>query len=85
MDIFTVAESLDEHGVFRKMRHDAQLDLRVVRGQQHFPFLGNEGGANLAPQFAPYRNILQIGSLELSRPVAVPVCEKLVCRRAVTG
>ena len=61
VDIFTVAESLDEHGVFRKVRHDAQLDLRVVRGQQYLSFLGDEGGANLAPQLAPYRNVLQIG------------------------
>src|SRR6266566_4475207 len=27
----------------------------------------------------------RFGSLELSRPVAVPVCEKLVCRRPVSG
>ena len=42
------------------MRHDAQLDLRVVRGQQYLSFLGDESGANLSPQLAADRNVLQI-------------------------
>src|SRR5713101_3812099 len=61
VDVFTVAESLDQHGVFRKMRHNAQLDLRIVRREQYLSFLGDEGGANLPSQLGSNRNVLQVG------------------------
>ena len=61
VDIFPVAEGRDEHWIFRKVRHDAQLDLRVIRGQQYLSFIGDERGANLPPQLGSNRNVLQIG------------------------
>src|SRR5258708_4188289 len=61
VDVFAVAESLDKYGVFREMRHDAQLDLRIIRREQNLSFLGNERGANLPSQLGSNRNVLQVG------------------------
>src|SRR5262249_58821895 len=60
VNVFSVSERLDEHGIFGKMRHHTQFDLRIVRGQQHLPFFRNKSCSNLAPELRSYRNILQI-------------------------
>ncbi len=44
-----------------KMRHNPQLDLAVIRGEQHVAVvLGHEGAANATSQLAAYRNVLQV-------------------------
>src|SRR5260370_41275677 len=50
------------------MRHDAQLDLRVIRGQQYLSLLRDEGGANLPPQLGADRNVLQVGIARTEPP-----------------
>jgi len=65
------------------MRHDAQLSASS-RDSSIFLFR-DESGAYLAPQLVRIGMFCKLGSLELSRPVAVPVCEKLVCKRPVSG
>ena len=35
MDVFVVLEGFQEAGVAGEVRQDAQLDLRIVRGEQH--------------------------------------------------
>ena len=42
------------------MRQQAQLDLRIIGGQQHVSRLRNERGANSASEFGANRNILQV-------------------------
>ena len=34
VDVFAAAESFDQDGILGKMREDAQLDLRIIRGKQ---------------------------------------------------
>ena len=60
MNVLAIAECLHEHRILRKMCHHAQLDLRVVRGEQIFSLFGNERRPNLTAQFAANRNVLQI-------------------------
>ncbi len=43
------------------MRQDAQLDLRVIGGEQRPAGLGDERGANLAAQLGAHGDVLQIG------------------------
>ena len=61
VDVLAGAKGFDQHGVFGKMREDAQLDLRVVGGEQRPAGFGDEGGANLAAEFGAHGDVLQIG------------------------
>src|SRR5579885_1492233 len=60
VNVLAISERLHQHGIFRKMRHDPQFNLRVIRRQQYLPLLRHKRGANLSPQFASHRDILQI-------------------------
>jgi hypothetical protein len=53
------------------VRHDAQLDLGVVGGDDAVAGPGDEGLADLAPLLGADRDVLQVGVLDDSRPVAV--------------
>ena len=47
--------------VAREMRHQAQLDLRVVGGEQHaVGRAGDERAPDLTPELAAHRNVLQV-------------------------
>ena len=60
MDVLALAEGFDKHGVGGKVRHNSQLDLRIVRGEQQISFFGDERRANLPPQLAADGNVLQV-------------------------
>ncbi len=53
-------ERVHQHGIFRKVRHDAQFDLRVVGGEQDVPLLRHKSSANFAAQLRSNGNILQV-------------------------
>jgi len=61
VDVLASAEGFGEHRVGGAMRQNAQLDLRIIGGEQRPAGLGGERRANLAAQFAAHRNVLQIG------------------------
>ena len=72
------AKRFDQHGILGEMREDAQLDLRIIGGEQSVARLGDECGANLAAQLRCAREYFaDSGFEELRRPVAVPVWLKL--------
>ena len=60
MDVFAIPERVDQHGIFRKVRHDAQFDLRVVGGEQYVALFCHKSSANFAAQLRSNGNILQI-------------------------
>ena len=60
MNVVATAESVDEQLVFGEVREQAQLDLRVVGGEQNTALFGDEGGANLAAKFGANGNVLQV-------------------------
>ena len=60
VDVEARLERLDERGIAREMREHAQLDLRVVGGDQHVSGLGDERGADLASERRADRDVLQI-------------------------
>jgi hypothetical protein len=60
VNVLSGAERLDQHGVLREVRQDAQLDLRIIGGKERVAWAGHEGGANLAAELRAYRNILQV-------------------------
>src|SRR5579883_838269 len=47
VNVLSRAESLDEHGIFRKMRKDSKLDLRIIGREQSPAGFGHKGGTNL--------------------------------------
>ena len=60
VDVLSAAEGFDQHGILGEMGQEAQLDLRVVGGEQQAAGRGDEGGANLAAELGADGNILQI-------------------------
>jgi hypothetical protein len=58
MNVFPGAVGLDQQLVFREVREQSQLDLRIVGFEQNVSRFGNERSANLAAQFGPNGNIL---------------------------
>ena len=60
VNVFAAAKSFDEHGIFGKMREDAQLDLRIIGGKQLKSRRGDERGANFAAELGAHGNVLQI-------------------------
>ena len=73
-------ESLAQLGLARHVREDAQLDLRVVRGEQALPGLGDERGADLAAELRPDRDRLEV-RLEVDRRPVATVWLMVVCSR----
>ena len=61
MEVFAVTESLDEPLVAGQVRHDAHLDLGIVRGKKRLEaFTRVEGAADLAAGLGARRNVLQV-------------------------
>ncbi|CRI63432.1 hypothetical protein THIOKS11320081 [Thiocapsa sp. KS1] len=60
MDIEPAREGREQTLVAREMRHDPQLDLRVVGGEQEVSRLGDEGAADPATLVGADRDVLQI-------------------------
>ena len=75
VDVVAAAKASTRSGILRQMGHDAQLDLRVVRGdQEHGLRRGNEGGSESAAlRRRGWECSAGSGSLELRRPVAATV------------
>ena len=61
VDVLAGAKRFDRARVFGEMREDAQLDLRVVGGEQRPARIGDECGANFPAKFRAHGNVLQIG------------------------
>ena len=61
MDILSRAECFNHMLILRDMRQHTQLDLRIVRVDQHMVVIRrNEHAAQFAPQLGTHRDILQI-------------------------
>ena len=60
MHVLLLAESADEAGVAREMRHDPELDLRVVGGYQAVIGRRDERLANAASFGFADRDVLQV-------------------------
>ena len=60
VDVVAAAEGVDQQRVVGEMRQQAELDLRIVGGEQHAAGLGDEGGANFAAEFGADGNVLQV-------------------------
>src|SRR4051812_27693360 len=61
MDVATGLESLHKSRIPREVCKQAQLDLRIIRGQQQPTLTRNESPPDIPAQFSPNRNVLQIG------------------------
>ena len=80
-------ERLDQRGVLREVRHDAQLDLRVV-GREQDRASGRKSRATKQRRIALPRSVrtgmfCRFGSCDDSRPVAATVWLKFVWMRPV--
>ncbi len=60
MNVIAVAERLHQQRIFREMRQQPQLNLRIVRRKQRVSRLSNECGADLAAQLRADGNVLQV-------------------------
>ena len=61
MDVEILAECTDQSLVAGQMRHDPQLDLGIVSGQQHMTVGRNEGLSYLPSLRGTDRDVLQVG------------------------
>src|SRR5205085_8858785 len=61
VDVLTRLERLDERGLVGQVCQHAQLDLRVVRGNQHVPGSGDKRPPNLASELGANRDVLKVG------------------------
>ena len=62
MDVLAARERLAQLRLAGDVREDAQLDLRVVGGEQAVPGLRDERGADLAAELGADRDRLQVGA-----------------------
>jgi len=60
MNIFAFLERFAHHRILCNVRQDAQLKLRIVRGDELIAFLWNERSPDLLSQLGADRNILQV-------------------------
>ena len=60
VDVPALAERLDEFRVLREMRHDPELDLRIIGVHENVPAPRDEGAPDRAPELRPHGNILQV-------------------------
>ena len=58
--VLTVGEGLQQPGILRDVRHDAQLDLRVVGRHHPVARRRNEGFADASPFRGAHRDVLQV-------------------------
>ena len=61
VDVDAIAKCVDQRAVAGQMREDAELDLRIVGGNQHVVRLGDKRAPDLAAKRRPNRNVLQVG------------------------
>ena len=61
MDVQAIGEGGLELRDVADVRQKPQLDLAIVRRDQHMAGLGDEGRADLAPFLGAHRDILQVG------------------------
>ncbi len=61
MDVITAAKSFHQQSVFRKVRQQAQFNLRIIGGEQYMARLSDNRRANFTAQLGANRNILQVG------------------------
>src|SRR5215831_12810554 len=60
MNVLAATERFDKTLLSGDVGQDAQLDLRVVGGEEAPAGLGNEGGANAASKLGTNGNVLQV-------------------------
>src|SRR5205085_1640153 len=60
VDVPSLREGAHQLGVAADVRHDPQLDLAIISGEQLHARRGDEGGADLASYFGAYRDVLQV-------------------------
>ena len=73
VDIAALTEGLDEGRIAGEVRHEPQLDLRVVGHQEHhIPAAGTNPRRISSPRSVRIGMFWRLGSEELSRPVAAP-------------
>ena len=63
VDVGAARERVDQAGVLGEVGEDAQLDLRVVGGQQAAAVVGDERLAHLAALGGAHRDVLQVRRL----------------------
>ena len=68
VDVLAARERVDQHLLARQVRQDAQLDLRVVGGDQDVAGLGDERAADVAPDLGADRDVLQVGIAAAQAP-----------------
>src|SRR5271165_973670 len=61
VDVVAAAVGFDQQRVGGEVGEQAELDLRVVGGEEQVAGFGDEGGANLAAQLGADGNVLQVG------------------------
>ena len=61
VDVFAGAVGVEEERVLREVRHEAELDLRVVGGHEQVAGRGDEGGADFAADGGADGDVLQVG------------------------
>ncbi len=60
MNVAFLGEGAPQALIARKMRHDPQLDLRIIRGEQHMTLRRDEGLADAPALRRPDRDVLQV-------------------------
>src|SRR5213596_1836540 len=68
VDVLAGLERLAQLRLAGDVRQDAQLDLRVVGREQLVPRLGDERGADLAPELGADRDRLQVRARRREAP-----------------
>jgi hypothetical protein len=71
VDIPALGKGLEQTGIRRQVRHDAQLDLRVVGRQELVARWRDKGLADAPPLRVRIGMFCRLGSEDDSRPVAV--------------
>ena len=85
VDVRPALEGLLEVHVARHVGQDAQLDLGVVRGEQHAVRSPATNAWRIGAQLGPDGDVLEVRVGGDSRPVAATACWNVVCRRPVRG
>src|SRR5207249_814235 len=68
VDVLAAPERLDNRGVARQVGEDAELDLRVVGGDEPPPLLRDERGADPPAELGPGRDVHEVRVLRGEPP-----------------
>ncbi len=60
VDVLPLRERVDQSRVLGEVREHAQLDLRIIAGEQHAAGIGDERASNLAPELGANRDVLHV-------------------------